>query len=210
MNDAGGSQDYVNRGTYNFQPRYTTATTLKNTVVTNNKIHGTKKLFHDGGSLYNLSANPGAMFTGNYIFDNQHTVGLYLDEGSRSVTLTNNVVQDSGVWAFTNANANNNTNDNAFNANWFNGGATQVATDSPHNNLNGNVQVSGTNWPAAAQQVISQSGIESGSTGGGFPSGFHQLVVANNSLCMGVFGNTSNAGAAIGQWTCNAQSNQQF
>ncbi len=33
MNDAGGSQDYANRGTYNYQPRYTTPTTLKNTDV---------------------------------------------------------------------------------------------------------------------------------------------------------------------------------
>jgi len=159
MNDPGGSPDYANRGTYNYQPIYTTPTTLKNTVVDGNRIHGTKKLFHDGGSLYNLSANPGATFAGNYIYDNQHTVGLYLDEGSRYVTLTNNVVQDSGVWAFTNANANNHTDGNAFTDNWYNGGVTNVATGSPHNNtLTGNVQVSGTNWPSAAQQVINQSG----------------------------------------------------
>jgi hypothetical protein len=161
MNDPGGSQDYANRGTYNYQPIYTTPTTLKNSVVSYNKIHGTKRLFHDGGSLYNLSANPGATFKNNYIYDNQHTVGLYLDEGSRYVTLTNNVVQDSGVWAFTNANANNHTDANAFNYNWYNGGVTNVATGSPHNNtLTGNVQVSGTSWPTSAQQVINQSGIQ--------------------------------------------------
>jgi hypothetical protein len=48
------------------------------------------------------------------------------------------------------------------------------------------------------------------STGSGFPGGIHQLVVANNSLCLDVSGNTSTAGAAIDQWTCNGQSNQQF
>ena len=48
------------------------------------------------------------------------------------------------------------------------------------------------------------------STGGGFPSGYHQLVVGNNGLCVDVHGNSSAAGAAIGQWTCNGQSNQQF
>ncbi|GAA0586866.1 RICIN domain-containing protein [Paractinoplanes ferrugineus] len=159
MNDPGGSPDYSARGTYNYQPIYSTATTLKNTVVAGNRIHGTKTLFHDGGSLYNLSANPGSTFSGNYIYDNQRTVGLYLDEGSRYVTLTNNVVQDSGVWAFTNAYSNNHTDGNAFNYNWYNGGVTNVATGAPHyNTLTGNVQVSGTNWPAAAQQVISQSG----------------------------------------------------
>lgn len=49
-----------------------------------------------------------------------------------------------------------------------------------------------------------------GSSGGGLPSGYHQLVVASDSLCLDVFGNTGNAGAAIDQWACNGQSNQQF
>ena len=48
------------------------------------------------------------------------------------------------------------------------------------------------------------------SGGGGFPTGNHQLVVASNNLCLDVYGNTSAAGAAIDQWTCNAQTNQQF
>ena len=113
------------------------------------------------------------------------------------------------MWAFTNANANNNTDDSTFSGNWYNGGATQVATGSPHNNvLSNNVQVSGTNWPSGAQQVISQAGIQS--SGGGFPSGYHRLVIANDSLCLDVFGNITTAGAAIDQWTCNGQSNQQF
>jgi ricin-type beta-trefoil lectin protein len=48
------------------------------------------------------------------------------------------------------------------------------------------------------------------SSGGGFPSGFHQFAVADDNLCLDVFGNTSNAGAAIDQWTCNGQANQHF
>ena len=209
MNDPGGSQDYANRGTYNFQPRYSTATTLKNNTVSNNLIFDTKNVMHDGGTIYNLSASPGTVIKNNYMFNNKSTVALYLDEGSRFLTVSANVVQDAGVWAFTNANANNNTNDNTFSGNWFNGGATQVATGSPHNNvLSGNVQVSGTNWPSGAQQVISQAGIQS--SGGGFPAGFHRLVIASDSLCLDVFGNTTTAGAAIDQWTCNGQSNQQF
>jgi hypothetical protein len=47
-------------------------------------------------------------------------------------------------------------------------------------------------------------------SGGGFPTGNHQLVVANDNLCLDVFGNSGNAGAAIDQWTCNGQTNQQF
>ncbi len=48
------------------------------------------------------------------------------------------------------------------------------------------------------------------SGGGGFPSGYHRLVIANDSLCLDVYGNTTASGAAIDQWTCNGQSNQQF
>jgi Ricin-type beta-trefoil lectin domain len=48
------------------------------------------------------------------------------------------------------------------------------------------------------------------SGGGGFPSGYHRLVIGNDSLCLDVFGNTTASGAAIDQYTCNGQSNQQF
>jgi O-glycosyl hydrolase len=50
----------------------------------------------------------------------------------------------------------------------------------------------------------------SGSTAGGFPSGYHRLVIASDKLCLDVYGNTANSGAAIDQYTCNGQSNQQF
>jgi hypothetical protein len=50
----------------------------------------------------------------------------------------------------------------------------------------------------------------SGSSGGGFPSGYHRLVAASDALCLDVYGNTTASGAAIDQWTCNGQSNQQF
>ena len=50
----------------------------------------------------------------------------------------------------------------------------------------------------------------SSSGGGGFPSGYHRLVVGSDQLCADVFGNTGASGAAIDQWTCNGQSNQQF
>ncbi len=160
INDPGGSQDYVNRGTYNYQPIYTTPTTEKDNTVADNLIYNTKNVMHDGGSIYNLSADPGTVIEDNYMHNNNGTVALYLDEGSRYVTEQNNVVQDAGVWAFTNANANNNTDDNTFSDNWYNGGATEVATGAPHDNvLSGNILVNGDDWPVGAEQVISEAGI---------------------------------------------------
>jgi hypothetical protein len=61
----------------------------------------------------------------------------------------------------------------------------------------------------AVQANIVAAGYGS-SGGGGFPSGNHRLVIGSDSLCLDVFGNTTAAGAAIDQWTCNGQSNQQF
>jgi hypothetical protein len=75
---------------------------------------------HDGGSIYNLSGSPGSVIEDNYMYNNNSTVALYLDEGSRYLTVSSNVVQDAGVWAFTNANANKNTDNNTFSGNWFN------------------------------------------------------------------------------------------
>lgn len=161
-NDAGGSPDYQKRGLYDYQPVYTTPTTLRNTMVTANLIHGVKKVFHDGGSLYNLSANPGAVFDGNYIYDTRRSVGLYLDEGSRYVTAQDNVVQDCGVWVFTNAyDMINYTSDNTLRHNWYNSGVAQTPDATQHNNqLVDNVAVSGTAWPSDALQVMASAGIE--------------------------------------------------
>ncbi|WP_042374198.1 ricin-type beta-trefoil lectin domain protein [Streptacidiphilus neutrinimicus] len=206
INDAGGSQDYVNRGTYNYQQIYTTPTTLKNTVVTYNKVHGTKKVFHDGGSIYNLSANPGSVMDDNYVYDNNHTVGLYMDEGSRYVTLQNNVLQDNGEWAFANADANNNTDDNSFLGNWYNSGGANVATGSPHNNvLSGNVQVSGTSWPAGAQEVISQAGI----TGNG-GVGTGRIAAVGAAKCLDDNNSSTTPGTKQEIWDCNGGSNQTW
>ncbi|HEU5355409.1 MAG TPA: RICIN domain-containing protein [Actinocrinis sp.] len=206
INDPGGSQDYVNRGTYNYQPIYQTPTTLKNNIVTYNKIHDIKKLFHDGGSLYNLSASPGSLFADNYSYSISYSTGLYMDEGSRYVTLQNNVLQDSGVWAFANSNANNNTDNNSFVNNWFNNGAANVDTSSAHNNVvSGNVQVSGTNWPAGAQEVINQSGVTSN---GGVGTARLTAVGANRCLDDNNFSTTLGTQQEI--WDCNGQTNQTW
>ncbi|WP_213807278.1 hypothetical protein [Granulicella sp. dw_53] len=71
-----------------------TPTTHRDIVVANNRVHGAKKLFHDGGAIYNLSASPGTLITENYIFDIHGLIGLYLDEGSRYIIVRRNVVQD--------------------------------------------------------------------------------------------------------------------
>lgn len=160
INDAGGSNDYVDRGYYKWNTLYTTPTTLKNTRVEANLVHNTKSRFADGGTIYNLSANPGSTFDKNYLF-NISGVGLYLDEGSRSMTWESNVVQ-GGSFVFTNAySLRNNTSDNVIQNNWYNSGGVSAPNAEAHNNkLVNNIKVNGADWPAGARAVICASGVE--------------------------------------------------
>jgi hypothetical protein len=159
INDAGGSNDYVDRGYYKWNPLYSTPTTLKDNRVEGNLVHNTKSRFADGGSVYNLSASPGSVVSRNYLF-NISGVGLYLDEGSRSMTYENNVVQ-GGSFVFTNAySLRNNTSDNVIQNNWYNSGGASTPNAAAHNNkLINNVKISGANWPAGAREVICAAGV---------------------------------------------------
>jgi hypothetical protein len=159
-NDAGGSAEYDRRGYYRWNPRYSTPTTLRDNLVAGNLVHHTKARFADGGNLYNLAASPGTVVERNYLF-NVHGVGLYLDEGTRYTTYRHNVLQGTNPWIFTNAYSDgNNTADNLIQENWYNSGGAQIPNAEQRNNrLIGNVSVQGTNWPAAARQVMCAAGV---------------------------------------------------
>jgi hypothetical protein len=62
----------------------------------------------------------------------------------------------------------------------------------------------------AVQAELTTAGYGQGALGGGFPSSYGTLKVANDSLCLDSYGNTANAGAVIDQWACNGGSNQDF
>jgi hypothetical protein len=145
---------------------YTTPTTHRDTVVANNRLHGAKQVFHDGGAIYNLSASPGTLLTENYIFDNGSLIGFYLDEGSRYLTVRKNVVQDpGGEWL------NVNTvkaiypirisPDNTAVDNWHDG--TKVGgmwTNYQNNLILEDHLVKDGQWPAEAQEIMKNAGIE--------------------------------------------------
>ena len=160
VNDPGGSQDYVNRGYYQYNPSYTSATTFRNNVVANNLVHDTKKVFSDGGGIYSLSASPGTVIRNNYLYGLGGSVGLYLDEGSRYITATNNVLRDTGSWVFANTSSTRNTKDNTVDNTWHMGGAVQGDfSASTNNRVTNDHPVSGSTWPTAAQTIICQAGV---------------------------------------------------
>jgi len=169
MQDAGGNPNYrVNMHGYDFKQNlvYQTPTTHRDVVVAGNRVHGAKKLFHDGGAIYNLSASPGTLITENYIFDNNKLIGLYLDEGSRYITVRRNVVRDAGgEWL--NINTVHNayplriSPDNTATDNWHDSDKVGGLWNNYQNDLilNDHLITDG-NWPADAREVMKNAGIE--------------------------------------------------
>ena len=168
-NDPGGTSAYrtANRDYYD-QPGnlvYNTPTILHDTVVVANRVHEVKQGFPDGGAIYHLSADPGALIAENYVYDIPGGIALYLDEGSRYVTLRNNVISNVGVWLNLNSQDDiaprRTATDNVAEDNWYNSGIRNGSwTEFLNNHLENNVQVKGDVWPAAARDIISHAGIE--------------------------------------------------
>jgi len=169
VNDPGGSAAYLtaNRGYYD-QPGnllYTTPTILRDTVVVGNRVHEVKRWFPDGGAIYHLSADPGALIAENYIYDVPGGIALYLDEGSRYVTLRNNAISNVGVWLNLNSQDDiaprRTAQDNAATGNWYDSGRrTGSWTEYLGNRDINNSLVAKDAWPAEARAVIDRAGIE--------------------------------------------------
>ncbi|GGG84493.1 right-handed parallel beta-helix repeat-containing protein [Edaphobacter dinghuensis] len=169
IQDPGGNPNYRFRmHGYDWKQNlvYETPTTHRDVIVASNRIHGAKKLFHDGGAIYNLSASPGTLITENYIFDNNALIGLYLDEGSRYITVRRNVVQDAGSeWLNVNtvhsAYPMRISPNNRAVSNWHDG--TKIGglwTNYQDNLIVDDHLITDGKWPADAQEVMKNAGIE--------------------------------------------------
>nr|BFE59741.1 RICIN domain-containing protein [Dactylosporangium thailandense] len=205
-NDPGGSQDYIDRGLYNYQPRYTTATVAANNHVTANFVHDVVQQMTDGGAFYHLSASPGTTVDQNYFRNTNGWLGMYFDEGSRYVSASNNVLENVGTWAYTQAWANNNTGNLTLTNNWTTSSTTNVTTGSRGNTNSGTVVVSGGNWPSGARAVMAAAGVSGGSTGGGA----FTLRGQASGRCLDITGASTANGALAEIWDCNGGANQQF
>jgi hypothetical protein len=205
-NDAGGSNDYANRGLYNFQPRYTTATTASNNQVTGNFVHDIMQQMTDGGCIYTLSANPSGLTRDNYCLRTNGWFGLYYDEGSRFFTATNNVFSAIGTWATANYCCNNNTGTLTVTNNWTSSGSTNVTNGDHSNTVSGNTTVTNGNWPAGAQSVIASAGVQS--SGGGTQN--VMIVGQPSGRCLDVPNRSTTNGTQLQLWDCNGGTNQRW
>ncbi|WP_416464987.1 right-handed parallel beta-helix repeat-containing protein [Sphingomonas sp. VDB2] len=164
-NDAGGNPNYdENAKGYVHNIKYTTPTTLRDTLVEGNRIHGVKGWFMDGGAIYNLSANPNAIVRGNHIFDIGDKIGLYLDEGSKHFRVTGNVIETRGKWLNINTAGKmykrRISTDNVATGNWHNSNSTGGRwLEEIGNVARDNIILPNRDWPADAQKVIDQAGV---------------------------------------------------
>ncbi|MGI5270451.1 ricin-type beta-trefoil lectin domain protein [Nonomuraea sp. CA-218870] len=204
-NEPGGSTHYANRGLYDFQPRYTTPTTASGNRLVGNYVHDVMQQMTDGGCVYTLSWNPGAVISDNHCLRTNGWFGIYFDEGSRYYTVRNNVLANTGTWATANYWYGENMGDFTVTGNWSTNGSTNVTNGDRGNVVNNNVTVANGAWPAGAQAVIASAGP------GGQPSGDTGPFrgVASNR-CLDVNGASQANGAQVLIWDCNGQANQQW
>ena len=124
-------------------------------------------MFHDGGAIYNLSASRDTVIAENYIHDIPDRIALYLDEGSRYLTLRDNVIAGAGVWL--NVNTLDDywplrvTTDNRAFGNWYTDAKVRGSWDEYHaNRERDNTLMTAGAWPATASQIADRAGIEQG------------------------------------------------
>jgi hypothetical protein len=179
LNDYGGSPGYrfsmggdigafdgITRGHYDHPENkiFYTPTTLRNTIIAYNKIHNVKQVFTDGGAIYTLSSNPDTFIHNNYIYNVPNRIAVYLDEGTKGVTVHNNVVDGAGRWLNVNTNSMQAplrmTYNNSAYKNWHNSGDAYGWSEEGDNKLYDDVHVKGDKWPEAAKNVMQNSGIE--------------------------------------------------
>ncbi|MEU6432651.1 RICIN domain-containing protein, partial [Microbispora sp. NPDC046973] len=207
-NEPGGNTQYANRGLYNYQPRYTTATTASGNKLVGNYVHDVMQQMTDGGCIYTLSWNPNALISDNYCLRTNGWFGLYFDEGSKYYTVRNNVFSNTGTWATANYWGGENMGNFTVTGNWSTNGSTNITNGDRGNIVNNNVTVTNGQWPAGAQSVMASAGVRNGtstpSPSPSSPSGSTSaLKGVGSGRCLDVSGASQANGAQAQIWDCN-------
>lgn len=134
----------------------TDSTTSHGNQVANNLIQNVTQRARDGGGIYTLGPQPETVVAGNVI---RRVSGdyacLYPDEGSTGITFQNNVCDSAPLWLFiwtSSIHSLQVLNSYTNVANLTNAG--QAIT------IQNTVAVTGQSWPAEAQAIMAQAGLE--------------------------------------------------
>ncbi|MEO3876256.1 ricin-type beta-trefoil lectin domain protein [Nonomuraea sp. B12E4] len=205
-NEPGGSTQYANRGLYDYQPRYTTATTASNNQLIGNYVHDVMQQMTDGGCIYTLSWNPNAVISDNHCLRTNGWFGIYFDEGSKYFTVKNNVLSNVGTWATANYWGGENMGNFTVTGNWTSNSATNITNGDRGNVVNNNVTVTNGNWPSGAQAVMASAGPQ----GGGDSRQNVRIVGAGSGRCVDISNAATTNGTQAQIWDCGSGTNQRF
>ncbi|GAB4000585.1 RICIN domain-containing protein [Glycomyces albus] len=205
-NDPGGSQEYVDRGLYDFQPIYNTPTTLTDVRIVGNHLVDTVNTLWDAGCIYTLSAQPNSTIQGNFC-DGTGQLGMYFDEGSRYFDVTGNVMMNTaGQWAHANIAGGHNTGDLTLTGNYSTSSSiTGIPDGERGNTVQNNTVFSAGDIPPGAAQIIEDAGPTdgSGSTGG-------EIRGTGSNRCLDVPDLSTENGTQVNIWDCNGGANQRW
>ncbi len=125
--------------------------------VTHNRIENVTHQREDGAHIYTLSRMVNTNISNNYLIDaGDYRGGIYLDQGSDSITMENNVVTDSAamIYARTDVDIQNCVARNNY---------TDTTSDYCDDSVcseTGTVRVTDGNWPSAAVAIMNEAGVQ--------------------------------------------------
>ncbi len=130
-------------------------------LIANNRIDYTGLAAWDGASIYTLSEMKGTYIEGNHMSNSDDSGGIYFDDGTRSVTARDNVMEDNKKNAiFKGINSHEmyrnyaNYVDLTQYVPWRLGPADKVVMEKP-------IRTEGDNWSDEAKAIMANAGLES-------------------------------------------------
>jgi hypothetical protein len=147
----------------------TVVAALGDNRVTHNLVRNSHQRLEDGGLVYTLSAQPGSAIAGNYLHDQARDfAGIYLDQGTRYYSVTNNVVSSAPHWLFVQHCASTDVTDNTVTGNHADvttsfcccGDTMCCPAATAVNDVSSNAIHGPGGWPPEALAIIEGAGIE--------------------------------------------------
>ncbi|MBD0379741.1 golvesin C-terminal-like domain-containing protein [Paenibacillus sedimenti] len=131
----------------------------KNNRIQYNLVSNYVKTVKDGGGIYTACAQTGSTISNNYVRNQLNNVaGIYLDGSTQGYNVTNNVTSSIPKWLFMQIYGNQVSFNNT--AEWnYTDNAAQDANLS-RNTVANNQVINNGNWPAQAQAIMSNAGLE--------------------------------------------------
>ena len=125
--------------------------------VIGNRIEDTMRERQDGGAIYTLGYLNNSLIAENYIIDSPDNGAIYLDSGSASISIRNNVFKDCARWLFTGMQENVVVTDNYVENDTYS--FTPNTEAGKESYISGTVIYENGNWAGKALTVAQNAGL---------------------------------------------------